>query len=177
MPIDLAKYSNDFESIYLKLIPHFWKVTPELGTDKTKFVELLKCIASALANIQDTVEQRASDQKDFLDYTGQHMSLVKLLNDVYDPLLRRIVITENDVVGVAGETWYLDGETDPENKVWYTDGETDPVPKTWYIAADTASEYNFTVEVPLAITFIEAEMRALLDNYVVATRLYEIITV
>ena len=174
MPINLDKYNNDVESIFLKLVPIFWKVTPETGAAKTKWVEFLKTIASSLSNGQAAIVSQATQQKNFLDYTGQHLSLVKLLNDNYDNTLRRITITENDVVGVAGEVWYLTDETDPENKVWYISGETDPAGKVWYVVADSANDVNFTINIPLAVSFVEEELRALIDNYVIATKIYDL---
>jgi len=174
MPIDLNKYQNDVESIFLKLIPVFWKITPETGDLKTKWVEYLKTIASSLATAQAEIVARAAAQKEFLDYTGQHLSLVKLLNDVYDVTLRRIDIIENNLVGIAGEIWYLKSETDPENKSYYLIAETDPVPKTFYVIADFTTSVNFTIEIPAAVSFVEEELRALVDQYKTATKIYDI---
>lgn len=176
MPIDCSKYNNDVRNMFLKLVPYFWKVTQETGLDKEVWVEYLNVIAGSLENIQTSVFNDCVDLKNFLDVTGQHLSLEEYLNDTYDSSLRRIYIQENDIIVSIKETWYLDGETDPEDKVWYLDGEIDPAPKTWFLDSDGISIYNFTVFIPLSIASDEEAIRLDVNNYKLATKQFDIQT-
>lgn len=172
--IDVTKYNNDVERIFLRLVPYFYKIKPESNAEREKFVAYMKVIVSCLKNVQEAVLNKAIELKALLDVTGQHLSLQEHLNDIYDPELRRILLVENDILGVVGENWYLYGESDPENKVWYLYGESDPVPKTWITQPEFSDQYNFTVQIPSAITFNTLEMEARLNKYVLATKIYNI---
>ena len=175
MPIDLTRYNNDVVEIYKKLQPYFYLVTQETGVDKTKWINYLEVLAGSLKNIQNAIQADISSAKDFLDATGQHLSLENKLNDDYDPTSRRIYIEENNLSVGQLDTWYLDGEEDPENKVWYTDGESDPAPKDWYLDEDGATAYSFTVYIPLALQSEEDNIITTLNSYVSATKQYNII--
>ena len=107
--------------------------------------------------------------------TGQHLSLEEYLNDLYDATLRRIYITENDLPA-AGETWYLQPETDPQPKTWYLQGEGDPVPKTWWLQSEVVQQNHFTINIPVAISYVEEVLRGQVDPYVVNAYNYDIQT-
>jgi hypothetical protein len=176
MPIDCSKYNNDVRSMFLKLVPYFWKITQETGLDKEVWVEYLNVISGSLEYVQDAIFNDCTELKSFLDVTGQHLSLEEYLNNTYDSSLRRIYIQENQVVASIKETWYLDGELDPEEKFWYLDGELDPVPKTWFLDSDSISIYDFTIYIPLSIASDEEAIRLNINNYVLATKQFNIQT-
>jgi hypothetical protein len=163
---DCLKYNFDPKEVFLDLFPDFWKFTPETDLEKEVFVEWLELIGSAFDNYQDQILALCNEKKTLLFYTYQHLSLVKLLNDNFDPILKRIFITENNIA-IGFDVWFLVGETDPNPKTWYQVGETDPFPKTFYSIQD-ADEYNFTIEIPtaLASSTLEEEISVLIDNYV-----------
>jgi len=160
------KYDIDTEAVFLRLSPSFWLITPETGEDKVVWSDYLKLVSTMLKNIQEELLNNANKFHTFLSYTGQHLSLEKLLNDNFDNSLRRIFITENNI-SISNYIWYLQGETDPDNKVWYTQGETDPSPKDWYTEIELSSILNFTVNIPTTLTINENELRALMASYVV----------
>lgn len=163
------------EDLFLSLVPWFWKTTPETELPKTVWVEYLKSIASGFDDLQVELYTTCNDLNDYLLPTGQHLSLEWRLNDLYDPVLRRIYITENDIPAVW-QTWYLQGEDDPINKVWYLQGEFNPVPEIWYLQSETVNKNHFTINIPTSITFIEAVLRGQVDPYVVNGYNYNIVT-
>jgi len=173
--MNCSKYNIDVEDIYLKLVPYFWKVVPETGAERTKWIAYLEVLAESLENTQSSLFDLCVALKDFLDVTGQHLSLENYLNNVYDNLLRRIYITENDAG--APESWFLEGETDPNNKVWYLQGESDPTQKNWFLQSEIIGQtFNFTIHIPVLVVFDETLLRGLLDNYVIAGKTYTILT-
>lgn len=175
MPMNCSKYNVDVRDIYLKLVPYFWRIMPETSVERTKWINYLEVVAGSLENAQGEIFDLCVALKDFLDVTGQHLSLENYLNNLYDNISRRIFITENE--GAGAESWYLEGEADPDNKVWYLEGETDPIPKTWYLQSEIANlTFNFTINIPAVVVFDETILRDLLDNYVQAVSTYNIVT-
>lgn len=175
MPIDCNKHNIDVRDIYLKLVPYFWLVMPETEVERTKWKNYLEVIAGSLENTQSNLFALCQALKAFLDVTGQHLSLENYLNNTYDNTLRRIFITENN--GAGSEDWFLQSETDPENKIWYLQGESDPTPKNWYLQSEIAIiSFSFTIHIPVDITFDEDTLRQILSNYVSALRTYNIVT-
>ena len=170
------KYNNDVETIFLRLIPFFWKESPETDIIRTKWVEYLKTIISCLNTLQLNIYNKAVELNDFLNITGIHLTLEEYLNDTYDPNFRRIYIIENDLVGIVGEVWYQSGETDTENKVWYQSGESDPASKVWFQSEEGVGEYNFTIMMPISVVFDEDILRSKLNNFIIATKQYNILT-
>lgn len=173
--MNIAKYSYDVRVLYKRLLPWFYKVNPDDNLIRPSFTELLNVIAGSLVNSQTELNNLMTKIDNFLNYTGQHLSLVYLLNDTFDSLLRGISITENEQTIQSWETWYLESETDTENKVWYLQGETDPAQKTYYLKIEKTGELtNFTVNVPVTVTATDEQILSLLTYYVIAGKTYNI---
>lgn len=107
-----------------------------------------------------------------LSITPQVASLERLLNDRWDPLLRRIYI--DDAIIYAPLYLYRDAEsheislyTVPENQpvTVYTDGET---------LGSTADD--FIIMVPIDVVFNTTEMRSLVNVYKLAGMKFKIQT-
>ena len=175
--MDCSKFNIDPNALFSQIVPYFYNEIPETGIEREKFVAYMEGISSALANSFTNMLAECQSLKSFLSYTGFHMSLEYLLNVTYDPSLSRIRIIENNSVGFVGETWYINGETDQENKVWYSNEETISDNQVWYSQSDDISEFSFTIEIPSDVSFTETNLRALLANYVEASRTYNIILI
>lgn len=173
--MDCTKYNINVETLFLSLVPPSWLTDYETDLEKEIWVAYLRSVASGLDNYQTVLYSKCLELKTFLTPTGQHLSLVEYLNDLYDAILRRITITENDIPAVA-EIWYLQGETDPQPKSWYEQGEVDPVPKTWYLRIETDVKQHFTINIPVSITYVEEVLRGQVNPYVVNGYNYNIVT-
>lgn len=162
------------EVIFLKLVPRFWLVTPETGDPKTVFIEYLRTIASGLSYYAGEMLVNCETLEEFLYNSGQHLALEDKLNRNFDPTLERIYITENNV-SINNYVWYLQGETDPINKVWYLQGELNPALEIWYLQGEIISLFNFSVNVPAALSSFEDQIVSMLNNYVVNAYKFNII--
>jgi hypothetical protein len=171
--MDCQKYNIDVRDIYTRLMPYFY-LLDEAKAPRTKLTAFLRHLAYMLQTTQNGIFAECQSVNTFLSYTGIHMSVEAFLNDTYDSTLRRITITENNVSQATPETWYRNNETDTEIKVWYTTAETDPDAKAWYTAGESSSSFNFTINIPLDVTYNEDTLRAQLSNYILAGKVFNI---
>ncbi len=167
-------FNINTEVVFLRLVPHFWLFTPESDDPKEIFVEYLKNIASSFYTYQQNLNNLCVEKKEFLNVSGQHLSLENKLNNDFDDTLRRIYITEGNI-GTANKIWYLLTETDPEYKVWYTFGEINPANETWFKEGEASNLSHFTVHIPIALTGYETEVISMLSNYVINAYNYNIV--
>lgn len=161
-------FNIDWNNVGKNLTPYFWRDG-----------SLSAYIRSVLAPIQtnsDNLLTLQQDTVDFLQYTGQHKVLEEYLNDLYDPLSRRIYITENDIAGLDPVLFYLSGETVSETLTFYLSGESNPAPLAFYLGNEAATGNNFTVNIPTSIVFDEDIMTAQLRNYVEASKNFNFVT-
>jgi len=169
-------YDIDIEKIAFEILPSFYNFDLKTGAEKRKFREYIKALLSAMNDVNNSLYAKAQELETLCNYTGQHLSVVKLLNDKFDNSLRRIYITElNSISFTDFETWYLESETDPLPKTWYLYGEADPNPKTW-VTLNDADGLDFTIFFPTALAYNEDLIRSLLSNYVMADKTYKIDT-
>jgi hypothetical protein len=162
----------DFSLIAESLTPHFWRLD--------KFTSYVRAGITSFQTAADTNSDFTDKISDLLKYTGQHTALEEMLNDKYDDTLRLIYIDENDNILFLGVDIPLNGETITDQLDLAVNADTPLVPTVDIgVNADTGVAvvgYNFTVFVPVAVTYVEAEMRKNLDNYVEATKRYDIQT-
>lgn len=124
------------------------------------------------------LEKREQDQY-FLVHNSQVVFLEAVLNDTFDPVGRGIAITDGT---------YLDPIytfTVPEsNPIWLATGTEVggtlyTAPQVLYTNGETSTEGNaFIINVPLAVTFDEERMRAVVNRYRLAgKRIFQIVSV
>lgn len=167
MAINLSIYSIDFSKVSQRLCPWFWRkpvflsyinaALAPLQTDNTEMFSFVNTVWTKLA------------------YTGQHLAVEEFLNDNYDDSLRRIFITENNIVFDSVDL-YEDGETDPSPLSLYEDGETDPAPISFYQDGEGTGGDNFTINIPTGVSYDETLLRNQVDFYLVAGKSYNIVT-
>jgi len=169
------KYAIDTEIILVRLAPYFWIITPETKQKKTVWVAFLKLVSFVFRKMQIDLLENCQQLHEFLEPTGQHLSLEKFLNDRHDNALRRIYITEYNR-SIINYIWYLQSDN-KDNKVWYLQSETDTLPKIWNLQSELNNIINFAVNIPNALsgTIDESELLAWINNYIVNGYKIEII--
>lgn len=181
-PIQIAcenKYGIDYESKARDILPFFFSYTIGTQQEKTIFLNYLYTLFSQMKPLNQQLIDFCVFITTRLNYTGQRLALIELLNDNYDADLRRITINCLDNNFVEGIDIYLDGETDPTPIEVYLDSESNPVPITLFLDSeiqdeDSLYQKDFIVRVPLDVVQSDELIRALLDLYVIAPQNYTI---
>lgn len=179
-PIEIecqAKYGIDFESQVQKILPFFWSYTIGTDQEKTIFLNYVWTLFSQFKPLNISMVDFCSFIRTRLNYTGQRMALIELLNDNFDNDTRRITLDCLDLNFVEGLDIYLDSETDPSPIELFLDGETNPVPITLFLDIeiqdpDSIAGKSFIVHVPVDVSESDVLIRALLDIYVIAPQEY-----
>jgi len=174
--INLDNFVYPYPDEALKKMPYFWKKDDATSLDKSVWVSYMEVIFNALLNYLTEIQNQAALKLAFLNVTGQVLSLENYLNNTYDNTLRRIYITISQTQPPYGETWVLASETDSSPKTWVLTSEIDITPTTMYLSNEFISYTYFTVNIPTDVVFVESKLRAELSNYVLATKLYNILT-
>lgn len=172
-----TKYGIDFERQVQKILPYFWSFTIGTEQEKTVFLNYVWTLFSQMKPLNVSMVDFCSFITTRLNYTGQRMSLIELLNDNYDNTLRRITIYCLDNNFVEGLDIYLDDEIDPTPIELFLDSEENPIPITIFLDSELEdSESNagksFIVYVPIDVVESDTLIRALLDIYVIAPQEY-----
>lgn len=168
-------FNIDFSNVGENLIPHFWR--KKANGEEAAQVAFVRSVLAPVQDVSDDLLALQQSTKEFLDYNGQHQVLEEYLNDLYDLTLRRIFITENDIAsGRLFLDLYLQSETDPSPTSVYLQPETNPGPITLYEQSESPSIYNFTVNIPVAISFDTDRITAQIKNYAIAGKTFNIVT-
>lgn len=175
-----AKYGIDFEKQVQQILPFFWSFTIENDQEKTVFLNYVWTLFSALKPINQEMVDFCTFITTRLNYTGQRMALVELLNDSYDNTLRRITLSCLDNNFVEGLDIYNNDEVDPTPIILFNNSEINPIPITLFNndeINDPGSIFgkSFVVHVPVDIVKSDELIRALLDIYVIAPQEYLIL--
>lgn len=179
-PIETAceeKYGIDFERQVQKILPYFWSYTIGTQQEKTIFLNYVWTLFSQFKPLNLSMVDFCSFISTRLNYTGQRMALIELLNDNYDNTLRRITLSCLDLNFVEGIDIYLDSEVDPTPIELFLDSEVNPVPITLFLDSENSDAgsiagKSFEVDVPIGVAESDEIIRALLDIYVIAPQEY-----
>ena len=171
------KYGIDFELQVQKILPYFWSFTIGTQQEKTIFLNYVWALFSQFKPLNQSMVDFCSFITTRLNYTGQRLALIELLNDNFDNTLERITLDCLDLNFVEGIDIYLDSEVDPTPITLFLDGELNPIPITLFLDSeigDTGSiaGKSFIVHVPVDVTQSDELIRALLDIYVMAPQEY-----
>ena len=172
-----AKYGIDFEQQVQKILPYFWSYTIGTDIEKTVFLNYVWTLFSQLKPLNQSMVDFCSFITTRLNYTGQRLALLELLNDNYDNTLRRITLNCLDNNFVEGLDIYLDSEVDPTPIELFLDSELNPVPITLFLDSEindsgSIAGKSFVVNVPVDVVESDELIRALLDIYVIAPQEY-----
>lgn len=152
-------YKIDFDRLVLLLLPTFLRKPVLFG--------YIKALVSPIASLHYKWEQMRAANLLKLSYNGQRCYLRGVLNDRYDPDLRRIYIDE--VPELKGNYIF----TPAENLDYYLD--------TMYLDLDYSEAgelVDFVVYVPSGILSTKTnEIIVTLDFYKIAGKIYKIIAI
>ena len=154
----------DFTDLANKLLP------PQRR--KPVFKDYLKAAFKPLQQLNDILFNYRRDTRYKLAITGQVIYLEHYLNDLYDPVLRRIYIA--DTASIEYDYLYNVVETGGPMYL-YNAAEAEP-PIYLENYSEIASADSFIVMVPVAVTYDETVMRSQIDQYKAAGRQYSIDT-
>lgn len=137
---------------------------------KTKVVQFVLALYEPIKDSYNGFVQFMDEQLYDARINGQVIKLERVLNDTFDPIDRRIYIT--DGLYYDAPTFYEEWKNMPV--IFYAEGDTrNPVFWTTDVLNNRVS-VNFYVNVPAAIFFDSARMRALVNKYKILGRTFEI---
>lgn len=159
-------YTWDFTKLVTYLLPSFLR--------KDRLIGWLKALCAPSDTLHTQFITFVSDKIYEQNFTGQVISLERLLNDQFDSSLRRIYITDGnreeififngDGTGFAegNESYFFNGTGVDE--VYVFNGE------------DSSLLYDFVVNVPVSLVYDSAKFNALIIKYKLAGKKYIIQT-
>jgi hypothetical protein len=173
--------SIDFQRLAKQLLPHFWRDTIFTDADKVIWVNYYCMLFSQLQYSNDDLVIFCAEIRNRLGYSGQHLALEELLNDNYDPDLRRIYIEELNNPQAEGTSIALNNEDNPYQELSLSlNNEVNDTP--FWIALN--SEINdpdnlyfisFIIHIPISITVTDVLINALVAIYAIAPKRWIIV--
>jgi len=166
----------NFDLIAKQLLPHFWRNTINTQAEKDVFINYVQVLFSGLQYSNNDLVEFCKEIRTRLGYTGQHLALEELLNDNYDPDLRRIFIEELNNPYPEGTSIALNNETNPftelslslnneENKTPF------PLPlNNEILDPDGLYFASFIIHIPLDILVTDDLINALVAIYAIAPK-------
>ena len=157
-------YTWDFTKLVTYLLPSFLR--------KDRQISWLKAICAPTNTLHSAFETFVTESLYAQNFTGQVISLERLLNDQFDNTLRRIYITDgnreevfifNTGAGFAqnNETFFYNGSATGEK---YT------------FSGDSALLHDVVVNVPTGLVYDSIKLNALVRKYKLAGKKYIIQT-
>lgn len=160
-------YGYDLRKLIRRLTPPRWRNAFNLNWYET----LLSGVNYSQERFNAFKDQALIE----LSYNGQTVYLEKMLNDRFDPMLRRITIEHDETTGVY---WYLEGEGQAE-KYLYTESETGTTETYLFNEGENFSGLpdgiDFRVKAPLELLPLEIRIRSEINKYKLAGKQYDII--
>jgi hypothetical protein len=159
-------YDISYKKLVNSLVPQVLR--------KPKMLALLSALTNPVVYIYNLFLINRRNNLYKLKITPQVCYVEMALNDKYDSSNRRIKIIRSKSLNPI----YLYKKIESKPHFLYRKVETDK-PKTWLIRKSEASDFqsDFIVQVPKDVAFDENEMRAVIDNYILPDKVYEISTV
>ena len=169
----MSVFDVDFDVLVKQLLP--------VRLRKVKTIAWLKCLVLPVKWLFGLFKIFRSGNLYTLAHDGQICYLEAALNDMFDPILRRVFIS--DGIYVDPVFVYLV----PELKPVFIDLASEvgtgiipnPDPVRMYLDAEVdggVGSYTFVVNVPISVTFDMARLRALVDQYRLPGRKYNVVT-
>lgn len=160
----MSKYDVNFKRLALLMLPTFWR-KPLLGTFAYAMVSPLNYLHTKFV-----LFQRATDYR--LTHNGQVCYLRAVLNDQFDPIERRITITE-DASGVGPLMLWRRSEERAELLPMRDSGLAFIVNRRGF---DGVNAFDFWVNIPVAL--LEGvditRLKAIVNTYKLASKRFSI---
>ena len=159
-------YSWNITNIVNWLLPTFLR--------KPKMIAWLKSLLFPLNEKHQEFLSYVDDKRYELDFTGQVISLERLLNDKYDNVDRRIFISQEK----ADEVFFFDDDDlNPANEIFLFDDNNVNVgsENAFFFFSDSSGLLtDFIVNIPNTVVFSESELRVLVNKYKLAGKNFSI---
>ena len=151
-------FDINFQSFVRQLLP--------VRLRQSKTIRWLQCLITPVIELYHTFSDNRTNNLYILSHNSQVVYLQAALNDVFDPISRRIYIIDG---GTSDPLYiYLVAEIQPTwlglvaeiGSTFYSN------PQWLYTNTEAASSVNsFVIRVPVSITFDTYRMKALIDKY------------
>ncbi|HTF18166.1 MAG TPA: hypothetical protein VK658_08850 [Chryseolinea sp.] len=160
-------YRYNLSKLVKRLTPPRWRNPTNLNWYET--------LLSGINYSQDRFNAFKDQALVELSYNGQTIYMEKMLNDRYDPSLRRIIIQHEQNNSAY---WYVEGEGQAPVYL-YTEPETGATQSFLYIEGENSTGLpdgiDFVVKAPVSLTSQEVRMKADVNKYKLAGKQFEII--
>ncbi len=158
-------YEINYKKLSTSLLPTFLR--------QKMHIRWLWALLSPLEVLHETWQIMRGDNLYKLQHNGQVCYLRKVLNDEFDPELRRIYIND----GLRHQRKYIYTHAEEKPKAIYTNQEVKNGETPFYL--HPSSDYvetgvDFIVWVPVDLNYNKYDMRALIDFYRLASKTYKI---
>ena len=130
----------------------------------------INVIANVMKGINNQFLTFISDTNYKLTITNQKIYLEHYLNDLYDPVLKRIFIQNLELQS------HIYHYTALENKLIYEYTNAENMPYYLKTNAEQNSQYNYTIWVPNDITYDENQLKSYVNKYNPVGKIYQIQT-
>lgn len=165
----MGKY--DIEKHSRRIFPWFWQNPTNMA--------LVDLVAGVFSNVNDSLETKETDTRQRVGYSIQRLSLETSLNERFDPILQRIVVTNS--LSAGGAYVYNEAETVTTDLEFFVLNESESLP----VGFDEAYVYNeseasgsaispFDVVAPADIIGDELLIRAWIEAVQVTGTSYEL---
>ena len=154
----------------------FWRWRRNASGDDSMLLAYIRSVMASIQVLSNKLLSLRNETFDFLQYTGQDKVLEELLNDTFDSVQRRIYITENDIGQLDALQIGLSNETVPSDVAIGLSGETITVPIVLGLSNEALQGNNFTIHIPVVVVFNLAELTALVKNYSLAAKNFNVTT-
>ncbi|MFN8238647.1 MAG: hypothetical protein U0T77_10805 [Chitinophagales bacterium] len=140
---------------------------------KIKLIRYLLVLLEPVKSAHNEFKQFRLQQLYEAEINGQTIKLERVLNDTFDPVERRIYITDGEYYNPP--VYYEEYKNDPV--IYYEEGNGDN-PIFWSdTAIDNRVSFNFYVNVPSSVFFQKTRVKALVSKYKIAGRTFEVILI
>ncbi len=159
----MSKYDVNFKRLALLLLPTFWR-RPLLASLVFAVVSPLGFLHTRFMQFRETVDRR-------LSYSGQVCRLRAALNDLLDPVERRVTITDNEDDREPALLWTRSEERS-EFLPMRSSGEAFMVNRRGFGGVNAI---DFWVNVPATLTGADIDrLRAVVNTYKLASKRFSI---
>jgi hypothetical protein len=159
-------YAWDLHLLITYLLPTFLRQPNQIGW--------LSALLSPVDTKHSAFVSFVADKRYQLDFTGQVISLERLLNDAFDATLRRIYIGE----GNRQEVFIFNGDGIfvENNETYFFQGPTIETEVFVFNGENNTLLYDFTVNLPTALVYDASLLSSLIKRYKLAGKKYVILT-
>lgn len=154
-----------FQDIIKKLVPAAYR--------GSNLADVIFALTKPLRSLNITFKSHKDSVDYDLQFNGQTMNLEHVLNDKFDPSLRRIYIEDVSYINSV----YVANKVEGSVTLYLANKSETTVPPVYLEnKIEQTGQTHFRVMVPASLTFSMIELRALVDKYKLASKIYTVQT-